>query len=55
MGKRVNLEHLKLIADTMVASGEVNGASLSGYLDLCKTLSRPTPFAVAAHEVRAFS
>ncbi|XP_024400544.1 DNA-directed RNA polymerase IV subunit 1 isoform X2 [Physcomitrium patens] len=48
MGKPVNLEHLELIADTMVTSGKVSGASLSGYKDLCKTISRSAPFSTAA-------
>lgn len=55
MGKGVNLEHLELIADSMVTSGEVNGASLSGYKDLCETLSLSTPFSNAAFQVRALS
>jgi hypothetical protein len=55
MGKGVNLEHLELIADSMVTSGEVNGATLSGFKDLCKTLSRSAPFSEAAHQVRALS
>ncbi|KAG0566378.1 hypothetical protein KC19_7G059400 [Ceratodon purpureus] len=49
MGKAVNLEHLELIADSMLISGEVNGATLSGYKDLCKAISRSTPFSDAAH------
>lgn len=51
----MNLEHLELIADSMVTSGQVNGATLSGFNDLCKTISRSAPFSVAAHQVRAHS
>ena len=55
MGKAVNLEHLELIADSMLISGEVNGATLSGYKDLCKAISRSTPFSDATHMVRVLS
>lgn len=52
MGKAVNLEHLELIVDSILTSGEVNGASMAGYMDLCRTLARSTPFSNAAFQVR---
>lgn len=54
-GNSIEIQHLKLVADLMVHSGEVHGLTSFGYTDLMRSLKTTAPFTAGAFRVRNFS
>ncbi|BFI30785.1 protein MpNRPE1a [Marchantia polymorpha subsp. ruderalis] len=47
-GNSIEIQHLKLVADLMVHSGEVHGLTSFGYTDLMRSLKTTAPFTAGA-------